>query len=78
MRAVSSSPPPGCASCLRTVGNSCVHYDMVYLASFCLDILSGATRTVQVRFDAPGTATVRVVGANGTTAERSIIVRPLR
>ncbi len=52
-------------------------YDMLYDGT-CPDILLAAPRTVLVRFDQPGIGTVRAVGANGTTAERTVVVRPLR
>ena len=79
---------------VRTQGNSCVQaaggearvaglvatvtpFDMVY-SGLCTDILTSPSRAVPVRFDVGGTVTIRAVGANGTTAERSVVVRPLR
>jgi hypothetical protein len=49
-------------------------YAMVY-RGICTDILLTPVRTVLVRFDVPGVATVRVVGANGSAVERTVLVR---
>jgi hypothetical protein len=56
-------------------------YDMVYVGSSCAAwavVVPAPTRTVNVRFDVAGTATIRALGAKGTTAERTVVVRPLR
>jgi hypothetical protein len=69
--------------CLRAAGGEArvkgltatvTPYDMLYNGA-CDLILLTAAREVLVRFDAPGTASVRVVGAHGTAAERTVIVR---
>jgi len=54
-------------------------YDMVYVGSSCAAwamVVPAPTRTVNVRFDVAGTATIRAVGAQGSTAERTVVVRP--
>ena len=56
-------------------------YDMVYVGSSCaawMVAVRAPTRTVNVRFDVAGTATIRAVGAQGTTAERTVVVLPHR
>jgi hypothetical protein len=52
-------------------------YDMRY-DSTCELILVAHPRAVPLRFDVPGTAVVRTAGAGGVTAERTVVVRPLR
>ena len=56
-------------------------YDMVYAGSSGAAwavVVPAPARTANVRFDVTGTATIRAVGAQGTTAERTVVVRPLR